>query len=319
MNRPALLRFLLVTCLLAAGAVQAQPKVVAYVPNWTDLKTFATQIDYAKITHINVAFENPRDAEGTLSFHEGDGLVITKAHAHGVKVLVSVGGGSASENEAMRKRYFELISSAKRAGFVAKLTEYVRAHEFDGVDVDLEGPAINGDYGPFIQELATALKAKNKLLTAALSKGYGGKEVPEAALACFDFVNVMAYDATGPWQPKKPGQHSSLEFAQHNLDYWLGRGVAKERLVLGVPFYGWGFGKAFREGEYRYADLVRQKPEAAQADQTGETIWYNGLPTIRAKARLVREQGYGGVMIWSLNSDAEGPLSLLSALQGALN
>ncbi|WP_395751941.1 glycosyl hydrolase family 18 protein [Prosthecobacter sp.] len=311
--------FFATVAFVLTGVAGAQPKVVAYVPNWTDLKVFAPQIDYAKITHINLAFENPRDAEGSLSFHEGDEVVIKEAHAHGVKVLVSIGGGSASENEGMRKRYFELIGAAKRAGFVARLAAYVSAHEFDGMDVDLEGPAINGDYGAFIQELAAALKAKNKLLTAALSKGYGGKDVPEAALGCFDFVNVMAYDATGPWQPKKGGPHSSLEFAQQNLDYWLGRGMARERLVLGVPFYGWGFGKAFRQEEYCYADLVKQDARAAEVDETGDTIWYNGLRTMKAKARLVREQGFGGVMIWSLNSDAKGELSLLSALHGALN
>jgi chitinase len=320
MTCPATIRFLTVLCvLLFTGMLQAQPKVVAYVPNWIDLKAFAPEIDYAKLTHINIAFENPKDANGVLSFHEGDKVVIKQAHERGVKVLVSIGGGSASENKAMRERYFDLISAAKRAGFVARLAGYVSEHGFDGIDVDLEGPAINGDYGAFIQELSAALKPKDKLLTAALSKGYGGKDVPETALACFDFVNVMAYDATGPWLPKNPGQHSSLEFAQQNLDYWLERGVAKKRLVLGVPFYGWGFGKAFRQEEYRYADLVKQDARASEADQTGETVWYNGLPTVKAKAKLVREQGFGGVMIWSLNSDATGELSLLSALHGALN
>lgn len=304
--------------LLAAATLQAQPKIVAYVPNWIDLKSFAPQIDYAKLTHINIAFENPADAKDTLSFHAENDLLIAQAHAHGVKVLVSVGGGSASEDKAMRERWFDLISAEKRAGFVAGLTAYVTAHELDGLDVDLEGPAINGDYGAFIEALAPALKPQKKLLTAALSKGYGGNHVPAAALSRFDFVNVMAYDATGPWQPRKPGQHSSLEFAQSNVDYWLQRGLPKAQIVLGVPFYGWGFGKAFRQGEYRYADLVKKHPEAAGTDQIGDAIWYNGLPTVRAKAKLVREQGLGGIMIWSLNSDAGGELSLLTAIRRAL-
>ncbi len=312
-------RLLLATlALILTGRLQAQPKVVAYVPNWADLKVFAPQIDYAKLTHINIAFENPVDANGTLSFHAEDELLITQAHAHGVKILVSIGGGSASENEAVRARYFELISAAKRAGFVSQLAAYVSAHDFDGLDVDLEGPAINSDYGAFIQELAAVLKPKHKLLTAALSKGYGGKDVPDTALALFDFINVMAYDATGPWQPKKPGQHSSLEFAQSNVDYWLQRGLAKTQLVLGVPFYGWGFGKAFRENEYRYADLLKTYPTAVSKDQVGDTIWFNSVPTVQAKAKLVLEQELGGMMIWSLNSDAKGIQSLLSAIYTTL-
>ncbi|MBB5033360.1 glycosyl hydrolase family 18 protein [Prosthecobacter vanneervenii] len=306
------------TLLLTAVSLVAQPKVVAYVPNWIDLKTFAPQIDYAKLTHINIAFENPANAEGALSFHAENDQLIRHAREHGVKVLASLGGGSASENKSMRERWFDLISNAKRARFVTRLAEYTGTHDLDGLDIDLEGPAINHDYTAFIQELSAALKQKNKLLTAALSKGYGGKDVPDAALTCFDFINVMAYDATGPWQPKKPGQHSSLEFAQANVDYWLQRGLPKAKLILGVPFYGWGFGKAFRDSEYRYADLVQAYPEAATADQIGDTIWFNGIPTMKTKARLVREQGLGGMMIWSLNSDAAGADSLLSAMHAEL-
>lgn len=311
--------YLIASVLLVAVTLQAQPKVVAYVPNWIDLKTFAPQIDYAKLTHINIAFENPSDADGALSFQTESELLIRQAHAHGVKILVSLGGGSASEDDSKRTRWFDLISATKRADFISRLVEYTSAHDLDGLDIDLEGPAINRDYGAFIQELSAALKPKNKLLTAALSKGYGGKEVPDAALTCFDFINVMAYDATGPWQPNKPGPHSSLEFAQANVDYWLQRGLPAARLVLGVPFYGWGFGKAFRQQEYRYADLIRQHPEAAVADQTGDTIWYNGTPTMQAKARLVLDQGLGGVMIWSLNSDAKGEHSLLSVIHAVLS
>ena len=85
-----------------------------------------------------------------------------------------------------------------------------------------------------------------------------------------------------------------------------------------MPFYGWGFGKAFRENEYRYADLLKTYPAAVGTDQVGDTIWFNSIPTVQAKARLVREQELGGMMIWSLNSDAPGEKSLLTAMHAAL-
>src|SRR5258706_7159656 len=83
----------------------ARPRVVAYVPNWVELTTFAGTIDYAKLTHINIAFENPTNDAGDLSFNKKDSLLIANAHAAGVKVLVSIGGGTASSNKTLMARH----------------------------------------------------------------------------------------------------------------------------------------------------------------------------------------------------------------------
>ena len=102
------------------------------------------------------------------------------------------------------------------------------------------------------------------------------------------------------------------------MDYWIGRGLPRSKAVLGVPFYGYGFGGAFRKNEYDYSEIVAAHPGAENGDQVGETIWYNGIPTIKAKARLVVESGLGGIMIWSLDTDAPGGKSLLSAIVAGL-
>jgi chitinase len=47
-------------------------------------------------------------------------------------------------------------------------------------------------------------------------------------------------------------------------------------------------------------------------------IWYNGIPTIKAKARMVDEQKLGGVMIWSPDNDVKGESSLRSAIHEVL-
>ena len=294
------------------------PRVVAYVPNWNDLAGFSPTIPYSKITQINIAFENPTNDVGDLSFNAGDAILIAGAHAHHVQVLVSIGGGSASTDALLQARYGSLLKADRRAAFVARIAAYLRFHHFDGLDVDIEGPAITGDYGAFIEELARVLKPTGTLLTAALSKGYGGDKVPDSVLARLDYVNIMAYDAVGPWNPNSPGQHSSLAFARSTVDYWIGRGLPRSKAVLGVPFYGYGFGGAFRKNEYDYSEIVVAHPGAENGDQVGETIWYNGIPTIKAKARLVVESGLGGIMIWSLDTDAPGGKSLLSAIVAGL-
>src|SRR5580693_9933738 len=164
--------------LLTTMPLQAKEKVVAYVPNWVDLESFAGTIDYSKITHINIAFENPINDLGDLSFHKKNDILILKAHANNIKILVSIGGGSAAGDKRLQSRYFDLLSEPKRADFAKRLASYVGDHGFDGLDVDIEGPSINKDYGAFIRDLSAALKPKGKLVSAALSQGYGGSQVP---------------------------------------------------------------------------------------------------------------------------------------------
>lgn len=305
--------------LLLSTSSYAENRVVAYVPNWVDLNTFSETIEYSKLTHINIAFENPKDDVGNLSFNKKNEVLIKKAKENKVKVLISIGGGSASGNKTLLARYFDLISDAKRGAFTAKLAEYVEAHGFDGLDVDIEGPSINKDYGAFIEDLAKALKPKGKLLTCALSKGYGGNKVKDETLTHFDFVNIMAYDGAGSWSPNSPGQHSSMNYAKDNVKFWLDKGLPKSKAVLGVPFYGYGFGEEFSKSSYGYDEILKKHPGAEKVDQIGSTIWYNGIPTIKAKTQYVLDEGLGGLMIWSLDNDVKGEKSLLSAMHETLN
>jgi chitinase len=308
---------LLVTlsCLLMSSAVVvAQVKIIGYVTN-----NQVTTVDYTKITHLNIAFENP-DANGNLSFSGNDNTYILKAHEAGKKVLVSIAGGFASEDATYKARYFDLISDAKRDDFVSKISAYITTHNFDGLDVDLEGSAINADYGKFIAALSTALKANDKLLSTALSHVNGGANVSDETLLLFDHINIMAYDATGPWNPDSPGQHSSYDFAVTSLNYWIGRGLPKSKAILGVPFYGYGFGNDFNEG-MAYSEIVNKYAGAEARDESGNTIYYNGIPTIKKKAQYVVDNGYGGIMIWQLAQDliSTNSKSLLRTIYNVIN
>ena len=309
----------LLSCLTTQAAAEERRKVLAYVPNWIDLKTYSESIPYEKLTHINIAFENPVNDQGEISFNPENAVLIKKAHEHGVKVCISIGGGSASGNKVLKARYFDLLGAANRDRFAATLADYVSKHEFDGLDVDIEGPSINQDYGSFIESLAAVLKPRGKLLTAALSQGYGGDKVPDSVFAKMDFVNIMAYDGAGYWAPDSPGQHSSFELAKDSVAYWLKRGLPKSKAVLGVPFYGYGFGEAFKKRDYPYATILAAFPEAHSVDQVGKTIWYNGIPTIKTKTKYAMEEGLAGVMIWSLDADVPGKLSLLNAIHETLH
>ncbi|OMQ10414.1 glycosyl hydrolase family 18 protein [[Flexibacter] sp. ATCC 35103] len=305
------LKWMVILVLGVFNLSMAQKKVIAYVPNWVDLNSFSSTIQYSKLTHINIAFENP-DANGYLSYNSGNTTLINAAHNQNVKVFVSLGGGAISEGGAIRDNYFNLITSGNRTAFIQKIYDYVVAHNFDGVDVDLEGPAINGDYGGFVIALAAKLHANGKQITAALSEGYGGANVPASTFAAYDWINIMAYDATGPWAPGSPGQHSPYSMAVNQFNYWTGRGLPASKAIIGLPFYGYGFGASANQG-ISYANIVAQYPGAENQDQVGNTIYYNGIPTIKAKTTFAI-QNAGGVMIWELSQDATGSKSLLTAV-----
>lgn len=304
---------------VSCGAAESRLKVVGYVPNWVQTPGYAESLPYSNLTHLHIAFENPTNATGGLSHHPVDDVIVAQAHRAGIWVLLSVGGGGAAGNPAMKERYATLMAPGRRTDFLASLADVVERHGFDGLDVDVEGPSITQDYDGFVKALSEVLRPRGKLLTAALSQGYGGARVSSSTLALFDYINVMAYDGAGPWSPGTPGPHSSIAFAQTNVTYWLGRGVERSRLILGVPFYGYGFGAAFRNGVYPYSELVARFPGAAAVDVVGSTIWYNGIPTIVSKVRWARAEHLGGVMIWSIDMDAPGPDSLLRAVWSSVS
>jgi chitinase len=297
---------------IAYPEVEAQSsnfRIIGYVPNWTDVNAFTQTFNFKQVTHLNYAFQNP-DASGNL-FESNTGLtaLVTKAHLNNVKVLVSIGGGSAADG-TVKTNFQNLISTSdKRAAFIHKIAIYLKTYKLDGLDVDEEGPAINSNYGAFIKQLADSLKPKGLLLTTAV--GWGNESIPNTAFQYFDWVNLMAYDLTGNWDLTRPGQHSPYSYAQKMINDFKKRGVKKEQLCVGVPFYGYGFYKI--PGSFNYDDILAKYPDAWQKDQVGDTIYYNGMTTIWKKTKLAISEA-SGVMIWELSGDVNGDKSLLKVI-----
>jgi len=284
----------------------SQTKVIGYLPSsWGDVNS----IDYTKLTHINIAFANPDNA-GNLSVPAGMTTAIQKAHANNVKAIISLGGAGAPA-----AAWSSLLQDGNRSAFIQKISSYVTNYQLDGVDIDLEGDRIDGNYEKFIVDLSAAIKPKNKTLTFAIAT-WQGNQITDRALALFDWVNVMSYDYTGPWTANSPGQHSPYSGAVNELNYWIStRKVAKEKVILGVPFYGYQFNNG-TVNAYVFGDIVKMYPGSENVDEwnTGAgMLYYNGIPTIKKKTTLAKTTA-GGIMIWQLFGDATGSKSLLSAI-----
>jgi GH18 family chitinase len=297
-------RLMLISLLFATITLHAQRKVVGYIP--TGYST--SSVDFTKITHLNIAFENA-DASGNLSWTSGNDAFVSTAHANNVKVLVSICGGGASNDATYQSRYTSLMSAANRSSFISKIVSYLSAHNLDGIDLDLEGPAINANYSDFVIALKSSLPA-GKLLTAALAHDNGGNVPTPASIQTLDYLNIMAYDFG--WG--QAVHHSTYNYAVTCINWWMtNKGLPASKVVLGVPFYG--YTNTTGNGGISYAQILNTYGVAAAQQDTwvsgGNTIYYNGIPTIRQKTQLVVNNNYGGVMIWQLAQDATGTNSLL--------
>jgi chitinase len=282
--------------LLLPGGARAQFRVVGYVPAWRG--TFdSTRL--AQVTHVNYAFVQPTATGGLEPLPNPARLrrLVTAAHAAGVQVLVSVGGWHGGDHSA----FDTLAADAGRSrALVRNLLHLVRQYHLDGLDMDWEHPSARtaARYAALMQQLATPLHRRGKLLTAAVAGGtWAGPGILPSVFGNVDFLNIMAYDAPPP-------AHSTYEAAEQTLAYWKGRGLPASKTVLGVPFYG-------QPSQESFAALLARGADP-NADLFGN-VGYNGLATIERKTQLALDQA-SGLMIWELTQDALGANSLLAAI-----
>lgn len=321
-----------VLMVLAPAAVgQPLPMVtVGYIPAFKGLDRIVAGAELNGYTHVNLAFVNPAGdgsviaGESLACMSDGDGMVslaalravVARAQAAGAKALVSLGGGVIP---ACSGDWEVLLAPDRRAETVHNLIALVDAAGLDGIDVDLEGALLTaidraGNYTPFVAALGAALRARGKLLTCATAS-YEGGMIPVSAIPWFDLVNVMSYDAIGPSWGRAGDAHASYAQAVQDLVLWRSLGVPKERLVLGVPFYGYGFGSYRRNYAWREISAEFGIEAATGQDVIGERcpgcdyITFNGLDTLERKARLANDLG-AGVMVWEISQDAVGAPAL---------
>ncbi|HNT19139.1 MAG TPA: glycosyl hydrolase family 18 protein [Saprospiraceae bacterium] len=290
-------------------------RVLGYLPASRDWLAGLEQIDLSKITDLNLAFINP-DSSGLFRENEDYLEIVRRAHARRVRVFISIGGGSPLA-------YLEtLMEKEHRTTMISSLTGMAVKYKFDGVDVDLENDLINANYAPFVRELSSSLKRNNLLMTAALAS-WNGHLIADSTLQLYDFINIMSYDKTGPWNLSRPGPHSPYSMVEQDFVYYnQTRKIPAQKLLIGLPFYGYGFGPGVPQSK-SYQEIVNLYPGAESTDSItvpeGGKVYYNGKATIRDKVLFAHRNGARGVMIWQLLGDSRDSRSLLQVIQGAIS
>ncbi|HET7011969.1 MAG TPA: glycoside hydrolase family 18 protein, partial [Anaerolineales bacterium] len=295
-----------------------------------------------------------------------------------LKVLISIGGWTLSAD------FSDAALPENRAAFVAGcLDMFIRgnlpdmepgaaAGLFDGIDLDWEypaAPARRGNvYRPEDTRNFTELLAEFRrqmdavdpdlLLTIAAPAGEDKYSLMELDRIhpYLDWVNVMAYDYHGAWEPQGPTNfHAPLFASPHtahsddlNVDAtvraYLEAGVPPHKLNIGIPFYGRGWtgvpdvdhglyqaadepaAGLYETGVNDYGALRRLEFPEFHDPVTGgswifdgTTFWAMDDPTaIALKTDYVRQMDLGGVMFWELAGDTRDGELITAIFEGLL-
>lgn len=337
-------------------------KIIGYYPAWKSYSGYTPdKLVASKLTHVNYAFAYiGQDYKIKLGYPDKDPENFKKLNElkeinPELKILISVGGwnwsGKFSDTAA---------TEASRAAFAESCVEFIKKYEIDGIDLDWEYPVgggleTNSKRPEDKQNFTLLLKAirekldeqgaednKHYLLTIAggASYYYLKNIEPEKIKNYIDFANLMTYDLHGPWDAysdfNAPLYNKSIASPQYKISVdssvnaWINAGFPKDKLVVGVPFYGYMYnvktdaangllqkhsdGKALSYSSIK-TNYIKEDNKFYDSESMvpwlydGNTfISYDDEQSIALKTEYIKNEGLGGVMIWELSQDYNNEL-----------
>lgn len=331
--------------------------ITAYYTVWGVCDLPPERIEWSNLTHIVHQQLEPSTTgrlwkfphafhdDDTLYFERGRGTgcpespiqleLIHQAHAHGVKVLLGLGGAGKGA-EAFRTITRE---QDRTETYVENVLRYARDKGYDGVDVDWEF-VVSEDEAGFIKLLQSLRNRLNQwkprgLLTIAIpgwtSSEYGYNATVMNSTA--DQINVMSYDLSNQWSTytgfnapaRHPRQDSYDGLTMHGgITAWVNEGLDRSKLGLGLPFYGYYWDENDGPGQLKRGNTIRQisygdvhtKYASARYhwDDDAKVPWLSGSDSmgmkyfisfedeksLAYKVQYAKAMHLGGVMIFEL-------------------
>lgn len=221
------------------------------------------------------------------------------------------------------------------------LAAAVMKYNLDGINIDIENvtDAQRRNYTAFVRLLRAKLPMGKRIVVAVAANpsgvmtGWAGSYDYAGLAEYCDYLMLMAYDES--YSGSKPGPVASISFVERSIKYALSQ-VPKEKIVLGLPFYGriWSTAGGPVNGNgvsnemveslianYRGTvtfDKVSQTARATITIRTSDTkpviygrtlsagtyvIWYANEQALKAALALVTKYDLMGTGSWSLGQE----------------
>ena len=342
-----------------------QSTVVGYYAGWSTYQGYqASDIPAHLLTHINYAFAMIDPDAGTLALDNptqdeknfADLRALRDEYPH-LKLILSVGGWDYSAH------FSDVAATAAgRADFAQSCAELLAAYDLDGIDLDWEYPVSGGTAGTnhrpqdkqnftlllraIRQELDRQGKRDGKdyqiTIAGAAGDWYLSNIQPTAVADVVDHIFLMAYDIHGPWDkyadfnaplytPSGSAPHYQNSVSG-SVEAYLEKGVPADKLVLGMPLYGYRYDGVSSNGnglystfttarsipydtlvttylsDPSYRQLRHGEAQVPYLSGKGSFLTYDDPQSIAAKAQLAAEAGLLGVGFWELSQDRQAVL-----------
>ncbi|WP_156290933.1 glycosyl hydrolase family 18 protein [Oceanobacillus salinisoli] len=246
----------------------------------------------------------------------------------------------------------------KRDQLARRIADEVEKYNLDGVNVDIEGVnhMYRDEHTDFVRLLRSYIPKHKEVSVAVAANPNGWKTgwhgfYDYKALSNYtDYLMIMAYDES--WEsPDSPiGPVSSIQFFERSIQYAINQGVPKNKIVVGLPFYGrmWkldgptSLGKSItgmgvsstrvqplvdkfngkinfdKNTQSSYATFTIPENQEAYIGSTTLTagdyiIWYDNEPAIKAKLQLPNKYGIKGTGSWALYHETPDTWNYYSA------
>lgn len=366
--------FVVVFLIFTSFAIYAQKRIVGYFPNWqiydTKLPYKVKDVPFEQLTHIQYAFYLPQ-IDGTIKSSDDwadqvifDGVngglkLVEEAHKHNVKVCVSIGGWTGSDN-------FPIIAADenKRKVFAHSVKEIILKYDLDGIDIDWEYPCYSEHNGTpqddenfvlllkILRDTLNTFSEHKEISLAVPGNSYLGRYYKVNEFEQYiDFISVMTYDYTGEWDnvtwynsPLYDDGQSSHGSFDKGIQYYLSVGFPKEKINGGIPFYGRSFagcdgpnqefsGVGSENGYISYRSCIQKlnnegysyhwddNAKVPYLTGNNEYITFDDTTSIRLKCEYIKDYALGGAMIWELSLGMldDGTQPLLQTIYNVLN